>query len=100
MTTNVIVVKDVVKGTSTNAEAVPLYFCIDNILSQNNAVILSLKDCPPLSSSFLNSSIGNIIEKYGFSSLKGKLSISDYTPTIAGIVTSYIENCKKLSVNS
>ena len=93
----VIPVKDVVKGTSTNEEALPLFDAIDNILSMSNIAVLSLKDCAPMSSSFLNSSVGVIIEKYGFDLLKGKLSIVDYTPSMAEIFKSYIESRKTLA---
>jgi hypothetical protein len=95
----VIVVKDLVKGTSTNSEALPLFHAIDSAFGLNKTVTLSLKDCSAMSSSFLNSSIGEIIEKYGIDNLKGRLSIIDYTPVTAKIFKNYIESCKKLDVN-
>lgn len=96
----VIVVKDLVKGTSTNSEAVPLFCAIDSAFKSNISVVLSLKDCNFMSSSFLNSSIGELIEKYGFDDLKGRLSIIDYTPVTAKMMKSYIESCRNLSLDN
>ncbi|MBN8697692.1 MAG: STAS-like domain-containing protein [Bacteroidetes bacterium] len=92
-----IVIADVVKGTSTNAEAVPLFILLDKAISSNKSVILSLKNCPPLSSSFLNSSIGELFDKYGASALKGKLSIKDYTPTVANSIKNYINSVREIA---
>ena len=94
----VIVVKDTVSGTSTNSEAFPLFIKMDNELSSGKHVVLSLKSCNPMSSSFLNSSFGSVIEKYGWDFLKGKISIIDYTPTIADTIKTYLDKSKSLSV--
>jgi hypothetical protein len=96
MNKDIIVVKDVTYGTSTNAEAIPLYVLMDNALLNNKAIVLSLKGCTAMSTSFLNSSIGSIVDKYGWDALKGKLSVVDYNPTVAGIIKSYLEKSKNL----
>lgn len=96
MNKDIIIVKDVTYGTSTNAEAIPLFLLMDNALLNNKSIVLSLKDCNAMSTSFLNSSIGSIIEKYGWDGLKGKLSIIDYNPSVAGVIKTYLENSKNL----
>ncbi len=94
MNKDIIVVKDVVYGTSTNAEALPVFLLMDKSLSKNNSVVLSLTGCPAMSSSFLNSSLGSIIEKYGWDFLKGKLSIVDYNPSVANVIKDYLEKSR------
>jgi hypothetical protein len=89
-----IIVKEVITGTSTNAEAMPLFILMDEALTQNKAVVLSLKNCKSMSSSFLNSSIGCIVDKYGFDLLKGRLSIVDFTPFMGQIIKDYIGGLK------
>lgn len=89
-------VKDTVVGTSTNSEALPLFVAMDAVLKDNKLLVLSLKSCQPMSSSFLNSSFGTIIEKYGWDFLKGKISIIDYTPAIANLIKSYLDKSKQL----
>ena len=92
-----ICVKDIISGTSTNTEAIPLFIAMDDILKNNNSIVLSLKSCNPMSSSFLNSSFGSIIEKYGWDFLKGKISIIDYTPALADLIKNYLAKSKDLT---
>lgn len=96
MTKITINVKDTVVGTSTNSEALPLFVAMDAVLKDNKSLVLSLKSCNPMSSSFLNSCFGTIIEKYGWEFLKGKISIIDYTPVTADLIKRYLDNSKQL----
>lgn len=99
MTTNnkiIITVKDVVSGTSTNAEGFALYTVMNKAISNDKTIVLSLKACTALSSSFLNSSIGAIVEKHGLKEMKGKLIITDYTPVMADNIKKYMSTLKKV----
>jgi len=90
-----IVVSEIVSGTSTNIEAMPLFFAMDKAILAGNIINLSLKNCPAMSSSFLNSSVGALFEKYGFDKLKGKLHLSDHTPSAGKNLSDYIAKIRK-----
>ena len=64
---------DVVTGTSTNTDALPLFNAIDTILSNNQKVRLSLDGATPFSTSFLNSSIGSLADKYGLDNMRKRI---------------------------
>lgn len=91
-----IKVMDVVKGTTTNADAMPLYLSMKNALADNKIIVLSLHKATAMSSSFMNSSFGNLVEDYGFETLKGRLKLVDYTPVMLDSVKRYLDNLKKI----
>ena len=93
-----ISVKDVTKNTLSNSDGVQLQSAIDSALAADDQVSLSFHDVHTISSSFLNSSLGNIIDKYGFDILS-KIKIIDYTSTIATFLKNYIADLKALSTN-
>lgn len=37
-----------------------------------------------------------IIDKFGFDNLKGKLSLIDYTPTLGKMISTYISDIRKM----
>lgn len=96
MEKEIIPVLKIVSGTSTNAEAIPLFHEMDKVIAQGKIIVLSLKDCRSFSSSFLNSSVGALFEKYGFDALKGRLSLRDYTPSIAEAFKRYLDNLHQI----
>lgn len=67
--------KNFVDNTDTNVEGVKLFCLLDKLISDDVAFVLEVESNMTLSSSFLNSSLGNIIDKYGYNSLKDKLKI-------------------------
>jgi len=96
MNTKKISIKDVASSTLSNADGVKLQTAIDKILSDGDTVVISFYGINVVSSSFLNSSLGNLIDKYGFDIL-AKIKLIDYTATIASYIKSYISNIKSLS---
>lgn len=82
---------DIVPGTSTNEEGTLLFAALDPIIAKGNKVRLSLDGATPLSSSFLNSSFGELIDKYGLDKVKSLLLISRYTPSLARTLKEYFE---------
>ena len=91
-----ISIKDVASNTLSNTDGVQLQTAIDKILSDGDSVVISFHGISVVSSSFLNSSLGNLIDKYGFDVLS-KIKLVDYTATIASYIKSYISNIKSLS---
>jgi len=91
-----IIVKDLVHSTLSNAGGFQLQIAIDNALANADNIILSFHDINTISSSFLNSSLGNIVDQYGFDILN-KIKIIDYTSPIASFLKKYISDLKSLS---
>lgn len=96
MKTTRILVKDITNSTLSNSDGVQLQSAIDNALAADDLVFLSFHDVHTISSSFLNSSLGNIIDKYGLNILS-KIKIVDYTSSIASFLKNYIADLKSLS---
>jgi hypothetical protein len=94
-----IKVKDITKGTFTNEDGLSVYNAIYSAISENDSIILSFEGITSLSSSFLNSSIGEIIEKFGFDFLKNKIKITKYTPQLSGLIVNYIKNYSKPEIS-
>lgn len=82
---------DIVPGTSTNEEGVLLFAAIDPIFANGQQIRISFEKATPLSSSFLNSSFGELIDKYGLENVKKMLSINHYTPSLARMLKEYFE---------
>ena len=96
MKKEIIIVKNIVAGTSTNAEGLSLFIAMDKVIAKGNIIVLSLNGCTPMSSSFLNSSIGALIEKHGFKSMKGQLILKNYTQVMADNIKHYLGRLKQL----
>lgn len=95
-----IIIKDIVKGTSTNSEALPLFLEMNNVVvTSNESVVLSFNNIEFVSSSFLNSSIGQFIEKYGFDRFSKNVKFADCKTDIAARIKDYVLKYKSL-VNS
>lgn len=86
-----------VTGTVTNDEGLALFLAIDKEFSEGNCVKLSLEKATTFSSSFLNSSIGELIVKYGVKTLKSNLIIVNYQPSRLNQIRAYIEKIKDLA---
>lgn len=82
---------DVVSGTSTNADGLALFIFLDEALSQNQKVRLSFLNATPFASSFLNSSFGNLVEKYGIDQFRMSVVITNYSLAQVKKVKEYIE---------
>ncbi len=96
MKTNKIIVKDITNTTLSNTDGVLLQIAINNSLANSDSIILSFHDIHVLSSSFLNSSLGDIVNKHGFAVLN-KLRIVDYTASISTFLKNYISDLRLIS---
>jgi len=99
MKTETIIVKNITQGTLTNVDGLKLKLAIDAALVKDNIVTLSFSGISSISSSFLNSSLGDIIENYNISILKNRIKITNYTPNLALIIKKYITNLEHTEVN-
>ena len=82
---------DVVAGTSTNADGFALFTVMDNILSNNQKARLSLDGATPLSTSFLNSSIGSLADKYSLEDMRKKIVFTNLTQSQIRTIKRYFE---------
>jgi len=98
MNSQIIIVKEICQGTFSNAEGYSLYCAIINGLEVSDAIVLSFNEIDAVSSSFLNSSIGNVIDDMGMDTLKNRIKITHYTPTLAGVLKKYVADYSHLSV--
>lgn len=87
-----IVITDVVSGCSTNAEGFTLYTVMKNELANGSNVKLSFKDCPGMSSSFLNSSLGAIFDEKGIDFIKNRITLGSIKPSQLAYVREYLHS--------
>jgi hypothetical protein len=99
MKTITIIVKDITSGTLTNIDGLNLRVAIDASLASGDSVLLSFSGIHTISSSFLNSSLGEIFDKYGNDVLKSRIKITNYTPPLAGAITKYVNDLKTSQVS-
>lgn len=89
---------DLVAGTSTNDSGFVLFLEIEKGLSSGDKIKISLANCGAFSSSFLSSSFGEIYDKYGYDVIKSKISLINYSSTLAQQIKTFLDrldaNCK------
>jgi len=81
----------IVDGTSTNDEGSKLYRALVKELTKGSTVNISLQDATPMSSSFLNSSFGEIYSKFGMELIREKIKLVNYKPTQAERIKEYFK---------
>ncbi len=86
-------VKDIISDTVTNSSGFVLLTTLDNFLRNGEQVELSFDGTPGLSSSFLNSSFGELIEKHGFNKIKSFIKITGLSQTQANYFKRYLNTC-------
>lgn len=84
---------DIVDDTLTNAEGAKLYALLDKSIADENILELSFHGTTALSSSFLNSSIGNLLDKYDFEHFKGFVKFVDLRQSVANQLLDYLRSC-------
>ena len=90
-----VIVKDIVSGTLSNIEGTTLYCAIDSALKNNDSIYLSFESINTISSSFLNSSIGTLVDTYGIDIIKDRIKIVNYTKPLAAVIVKYVSDLKK-----
>ena len=85
-----IIVKDIITNTTVNEEGKRLFDVMSDFILKGDSVILSLSDLEPMSSSFMNSSFGALIDKYGKQTFKKKVRFTNYRPAYAEKIVNYI----------
>ena len=82
---------DVVSGTATGEDGTTLFFLLDKSVSSNQKIRLSLASATPFSTSFLNTSFGDLSDKYGLETIRTLIMFTDITPSQLKKLRSYFE---------
>ncbi len=98
MKTKKVIVKDIINSALSNIDGIQLEAVLDKALSDGYCVTISFHGISVMTTSFLNSSLGNLIDKYGIDILSN-IRLVDYTSTIAAFVRKYISDIKSLSTS-
>lgn len=85
----------IVSGTTTNTDALPFFYEMEKSFSNGEKLIVSLDNSSTMSSSFLNSSIGEFIDKYGLDGLQKTLSFVNYTSSQIDYIKKYVDYYKE-----
>ncbi len=83
---------DHVSGTATNAEGYALFLVLDEAIRRGESLRISLVNCGPLSSSFLNSSFGALFEEHGIEVVRQKIVFTHYLRHHARTLTRYFDD--------
>ncbi len=86
-----MILKDLVKDTYTNASGASLSIQLSEFLNRGQQVCISFKDSTPISSSFFNSSFGELIETYGYDNVKYNLKLVDVSTSQAKLLRLYFD---------
>jgi hypothetical protein len=81
----------VVSGTSTNTEGLTLFTRLSNEINAGHQIKLSLSAATAMSSSFMNSSFGELVDKYGIEKVREAIRLINYTPSHAQHIKSYLD---------
>jgi hypothetical protein len=81
---------DIVDNTVTNASGYCLFILMDKAINSKEVIKLSFRDTIALSSSFLNSSFGSLLDKYDFDTIKKFVKLIEMKRGIANQVSNYL----------
>ncbi len=84
-----------VQGTATNDQGFALYVVLKEHFFNNMKARLSLHNATPMSSSFMNSSFGALIDEFGYTKVTTLLSLIHCSKTQAEYVKKYFALYKK-----
>jgi hypothetical protein len=87
---------DHVLGTASNGDGERLFLVLVNPIQNKQTVVLSLEGVRGFSSSFLNSSFGELISRYGVDAVRSGLRLSHYRPSVAQSIANYIDQAGQL----
>lgn len=85
--------KDIVHNTGTNESGHLLRVVLEKAISGRKPVTISLKGSLPMSTSFLNSAVGDLIDKYGFDTFKQFVRFSEMSASSAKAIKDYLRSC-------
>lgn len=91
-------VKDIVVDTFTNTSGYALYLALRPFFVNDQKIYVSFDTCGSTSSSFLNSSFGQLIEDFGYSKFTQLITPKDLTITQAQLLKKHIASYRLSAV--
>jgi len=85
-------VQDICGSTYTNSDGVLLNNAVVKLLSTYETVILSFHNVSSVSTSFLNSSFGEIANEKGLDIIKQRIKITDCTSSVISMLKLYVRS--------
>lgn len=89
-----LVIKTLVMGTATNVEATPLFLEMKKCTDSNTPITLSFVGVDYVSSSFLNSSVGEFIELFGYNYFAENVKFTGCNHDLASMIKTYVVKSK------
>ena len=90
MSGNIIQIKDHLDGTMTNIQGDKLFALIKKHFDQGRKVVLSFSEIQGMTSSFLNSSLGALVDEYGIDFLRKKMTLTKYRSSQMNMIKEYL----------
>jgi len=85
-----VVLNKKIDGAYSNADGYTLFCILEPSFANNERVEISMLGFPLMSSSFFNSSFGELIQKYGYEKFKSSLRFTNITRQQANQIKSYV----------
>lgn len=89
---NLINVSDICISTYTNADGQTLKAAVTKLLSGCDTVVVSFHGIDSVSTSFLNSSFGELVSDFGLESIKKRVKITGYTSSLLNSIKIYVNS--------
>ncbi|WP_394707609.1 STAS-like domain-containing protein [uncultured Draconibacterium sp.] len=86
-----IILKDVVGGSFSSSDGYGLYCILKPYFFCDQEVLVSLEGFSVMSSSFFNSSFGELIEEFGIEKFKHIIKFVSLTRSQANLIRRYVE---------
>lgn len=90
-TNNIISVVSICSNTFTNQEGMLLRDAMLTLLNAHDIIVIDFHEISSISTSFLNSSFGEIADKLGIDALRRRVKLVNYTSTIMSSIRKYVD---------
>lgn len=89
---NQIIVSDICVSAYTNIDGQTLKAAVTKLLSSCDTVVISFHGIDSVSTSFLNSSFGELVSDFGLEDIKKRVKITNYTSSLLHSIKKYINS--------
>ena len=86
-----VILKDLVQDTYTNASGISFAIQLEKYIKKEEPVEISISGTSPISSSFFNSSFGDLIEKYGYDKIKQLIKFTGVNASQGKLLRNYFD---------
>ncbi|MEI6143912.1 MAG: DUF4325 domain-containing protein [Mariniphaga sp.] len=86
-----VILNKVVKGAYSNSDGYTLFCILKTYFLNNEQVEISMLGFPPMSSSFFNSSFGELIHEFGIEKFRSIVKFTNITNSQVGQIRMYLD---------